>query len=97
MNEQTYKTSDQGLAAYLMERGFYCVSAIPAGDARFPEKKVLVFVDVPDPKALEDDYFRYKKEAMSAKSYFEKVRTVRHIIRNGISDEELASLRGNRG
>lgn len=76
-----------------MEVGFYCVRAIPAGDARFPDKKLLVFIDVPDPKAIEDDYFRYRKEHMSARSYFEKVRSVRHIIRNGMSDADVENLK----
>lgn len=93
--EQIFKTSDQGFAAYIMERGYYCVRAIPSGDKRFPDRKDLVFIDVEDPKQLEDDYFRYKKDVMSARSYFEKVRTVRHIIRNGLSEEELNKLKSD--
>ena len=92
MSNDVYKTSDQLFAAYLMERGFYCVSAIPAKDTRFPERKDFIFTDVVEPKSLEDDFYRYKRETLSARSLLEKTRTTRHILRNGFSDEDLKKL-----
>lgn len=78
--ETPYKTSDQGLAAYFMNRGFYCAGTV-ADDAS-AVRRFFVFVDVPDPKEIEEAYFRYKQEPMSARSYFEKMRTVRQLLRN---------------
>lgn len=80
-HDEHYKTSDQGLAAYLMDQGFYCAGTVP--DEHSDVRQFFVFVDVPDPKAIEEAYFRYKKEPMSARSYFEKMRTVRHLLKGG--------------
>ena len=74
-----YKTSDQGLAAYLMERGYFCAGTVPEEGSS--TRQFFVFVDVEDPKEVEEAYFRYKKEPMSARSYFEKVRSVRRLLR----------------
>lgn len=90
--ERILKTSDQGFAAYMMLRGFYCAAAIPTTADPKSDRRDLVFIEVDDPKQLESDYFRYKKEPFSAREYFEKVRTVRHIIRNGMSPEDIAKL-----
>lgn len=94
MSEQVYKTSDQGFAAYLLEKGFWCAKAIPANNPAFPDKMDFVFIDVDDPKTLEDDYFRFKVEPMSAYSYFIKTRTLRRILRNnGMTKEEFEALK----
>jgi hypothetical protein len=84
--EQPYKTSDQGFAAYLMLRGYFCAGAI---EAKTPGRLELVFVDVPGPQELEDNYFRSRRESISARDYYEKLRTIKHIIHR--KTDELAN------
>jgi hypothetical protein len=81
MNNHTRRLI-KGLAAYLMERGFYCVGTVKETELE-PIRYQFVFVDVPDPKAIEDSWYRYRKESLSARSYFEKLRTVRQLLREG--------------
>lgn len=75
--EQITKTSDQGFAAYLMLQGFFCVGAV---ESKTPGKLELVFTDVDDARVLEENYFRSRREPVSAKDYYEKLRTIKHII-----------------
>lgn len=79
-DEKIYKTSDQGLAAYLMERGYFCVGTVAENDLP-PIRYQFIFTDIDDPKELEDSWYRYRKEFISPRSYFEKLRTVRQLLR----------------
>lgn len=94
MNEIPYRTSDQLFAAYLMERGYFCISAIPSKDKRFPDRMDFLFADVKEPKSVEDHFYRYGKDTLSARSLLEKMRTTRHILRNSVSEDELKALGG---
>lgn len=86
---EVYKTTKQELAAYMMMRGAYCVGAVTSLDPTFPDRATFVFTEIENPQALEDSFFRQKKEMMSAKAYFEKLRTARYMAKNPISVEEM--------
>lgn len=85
--DNVYTTPDRGLAAYIMLRGGYCVGAVPANDSGNPERRNFVFIDVADPKELEDSWFRNKKELMSAKSYFDKMRLAIRMAKDPMTAE----------
>jgi hypothetical protein len=81
MNDSHYKTTDYGLAAYFISRGYFCAGTVSMNDPGRPDRQAFVFVDVEDPKSIEDDWYRYRKESMSARDYFEKLRTASRMLK----------------
>lgn len=91
MNE-VFKTSDQGLAAYLIVKGFQCIKAVPAGE-RDPRRKAFVFIDVPNADQLQKDYDNYVPDLISPKEFAQRWRTTTRIAKEGLTDEEMEKLR----
>lgn len=91
--EDVYKTADYFFAAYLMYRGFYCLKAIPDEHPQFSDRKVFVFIDLPEPKKLEDDFYRGGEELIKVRELLKRIRTAQDLIHTGLSQEELDALR----
>lgn len=91
--EDSYKTADYFFAAYLMYKGFFCLKAIPDEHPQFADRKVFVFIDIPNPKELEDIFYRGKPEEIVARGLLRRIRTAQDMIHTGLSQEELEALR----
>lgn len=65
-NVKPYKTSDQGLAAFLLVKGLTYLKPIPTADSR---RKEFVFVDSDDRTELVEVYFTGQESTFSPKEY----------------------------
>lgn len=90
--KQDYKTSDQGLAAYLLLLGYQCVGAVPVeGDG---VRKDFFFVDVEEPAKLAQEYME-NKAVGKLQAYRKKLQFLNHIIRTEALDEaKVKELKG---
>lgn len=57
--EEVYRTSDQGLAAYLLLLNYICLGAIPTSD---PQRMDFVFINVDNPAVIYEQYMENKAE-----------------------------------
>lgn len=88
-----YRTDDRGIAAYALLLGYTCIGCIPANhtDSR---RMDFVFIDVPDPKVLETDWYRGYKIMMSPRAYFTHMTTAVRMTKEPLTREEVERLRG---
>lgn len=94
MNDNVQRISDRGLAAYLLEKGFFCAKAIPS-NARDTRRMDFIFIDLSSPilQRLEHDYLSYKREELSAKSLDDKNKRLGRLLKEGLTREELENLK----
>lgn len=88
-----FKTSDRGLAAYLLYKGHNCIGCVPSNHAD-PRRMDFVFIDIADPKVEERTWYAKSKELMSARGYFEALSTVIRMVKMPMTKEEVDKLRG---
>jgi len=93
MNVEVYKTSDRGLAAYFLSKGYSCIGCMPSNHAD-KRRMDFVFIDVPTPRDIERPWYAQTKELMSAKGYFEALTTVTRLVKMPLTAEEVEALRG---
>lgn len=93
MDVGIYRTSDRGLAAYFLLKGYNCIGCIPSNHAD-PRRMDFVFVDVPNPRELERPWYAKSKELMSASGYFESLTTITRLVKMPMTKEEVEALRG---
>lgn len=88
-----YRTSDRGLAAYFLLKGFNCIGCVPANHAD-PRRMDFVFVGVTTPKDIERPWYSKNREMMSAASYFESLTAITRLVKTPMTKEEVEALRG---
>lgn len=87
-----YKTSDQGIAAWLLLQGYECVGAVPVeGDEK---RKDFVFINVTSPYELAAEYTEGRAVGR-LKDFRTKLQFLNRLIRNeSLTEEEMEELRG---
>lgn len=97
---EIYRTSDRGLAAYLLMRGFVCVGAVPSPDAAPVDgmrgKFDFIFIDVDDAGKIERAYYGRVPEKMSAFSFITKWYTTGRILKDPITRERMEQIKGGK-
>ncbi len=95
MNVDVYRTSDRGLAAYFLLKGFNFLGCIPSNHAD-PRRMDFVFIGVTTPRDTERPWYAKNKELMSAAGYFECLTTITRATKEPITHEEVEALRRQR-
>lgn len=93
MDIQLYKTADRGIAAFAMMLGHNCIGCLPSNHTD-TKRMDFVFIDVPDPKALEQRWYREEKIMMSPYVYFQRLTSAIRMVKNPLTREEVERLRG---
>jgi hypothetical protein len=76
---EPYIVSDTPFAAYLHYRGMELLSTIP--DKFDRKRRAFVFVDIPERVQYEADW---DKDIGGFRKYFKSLKTVQHMIYNGV-------------
>jgi hypothetical protein len=93
MQDKAIKTTDQGLAAYLMALGHFCITAIPSEN---PKRKYFVFGAIADYEQKKAEFERGDRVLISPLLLTNKFRSAGLIARTGLGEEEMEKLRGDR-
>jgi hypothetical protein len=90
---EIYKTTDRGIAAYAMMLGHNCIGCVPSNHADV-RRMDFVFIDVPNPKELEEQWYGSKKIMMSPFVYFQSLTQAIWLVKHPMTREEVEKLRG---
>jgi len=92
MND-TYRTSDTGLAAYLLLLNHTCIGAIPVEDD--DRRYDFVFIGIENPAILAQQ-FQENKAVGKLKDYRKKLQFLNHILRSEkITPDQLEQLKND--
>lgn len=91
--EEIFRTSDQGLAAFLLLEEYLCVGAIPAGDKRDPNRMDFVFLDVEQPSVLYQEYMENRAEGKLYEFRSNLIKLRRMLRENVITEKDLEEMR----
>lgn len=90
MSEKIFRTSDHGLAGYLVYLGFNCIGAVPTKD----DKRLdFVFIDIDDAEKHTNDFLTHNDQ-VSASKYKKKLDQVRWKLRDTEGISEIKKLLG---
>lgn len=96
--DNIFKTSDQGLGAYLVLLGYPCVGAIPSEETftdhlgKTNAKMEFVFIDIPNPAELALDYMQ-NTAVGKLKEFHKNMQELRYMLRNPMSRQEYEDLK----
>lgn len=96
--DHIFKTSDQGLGAYLILMGYPCIGAIPTDEVftnhlgTTNSRMDFIFIDVPNPGELAQEYLE-NKAVGKLQGFHKNTQKLRYMLRNPMSRTEYEELK----